>query len=236
MSDTAAITPPPLPKALNGSFCSSCGNPINIKTEICPSCGIRQRKGADKTALALLAFFLGGLGGHKFYIGKYGQGVLYLLFCWTGIPGLVALIEFIIYLCTPSEEIAQKYTSKGPGVVIAFVVCIFGFIFMIGILAAIAIPNFIAYRNKATCVHVETVANTTVAALSDFYADSGLTHVPTYSELVNATGLQPNDNISVRLEGKPGETLIQVYHNTGTCPKGESFVVFIDDEVIGEWQ
>lgn len=236
MSDTAAINPPPLPKVLNGSFCSSCGNPINIKAEICPSCGIRQRKGADKAALALLAFFLGGLGGHKFYVGKYGQGVLYLLFCWTGIPGLIALIEFIIYLCTPGEEIARKYTSKGPGVVIALVVCFFGFIFMAGILAAIAIPNFIAYRNKATCVQVETAANTTVAALSDFYADSGFTHVPTYNELVNATGLQPNDKISVHLEGQPGEIFIQVYHNTGTCPKGESFLVSIQDEIIGEWQ
>jgi len=34
----------------------------------------------------VLAFFLGGLGAHLFYIGKYKRGILYLLFCWTYIP------------------------------------------------------------------------------------------------------------------------------------------------------
>ena len=47
---------------------------------------------------AVLAIFLGGLGIHKFYMGKIGWGVVYLLFCWTGIPAIVALVEGIIYL------------------------------------------------------------------------------------------------------------------------------------------
>lgn len=41
----------------------------------------------------LLALFLGGLGVHKFWQGKTTAGVLYLLFFWTGIPALLALIE-----------------------------------------------------------------------------------------------------------------------------------------------
>ncbi|RJX80311.1 NINE protein [Escherichia coli] len=57
---------------------------------------------------ALLAFFLGGLGAHKFYLGKVGQGFLYL-FCWTFIPAIVAFIEFFIYLCTSDEDFARKY-------------------------------------------------------------------------------------------------------------------------------
>jgi len=93
-----------------------------------------QRKGADKTALALITFFLGAVGGHKFYVGKYGQGILYLLFCWTGISGLVALVEFIIYLCMPAEDIARIYTSKGSGAVVAVVVGVFGFVFIGGVM------------------------------------------------------------------------------------------------------
>jgi hypothetical protein len=31
----------------------------------------------------LLAFFLGGLGAHHFYMGRVGLGVLYAVFCWT---------------------------------------------------------------------------------------------------------------------------------------------------------
>ena len=64
-------------------------------------------------AAVLLAFFLGGIGAHKFYLGRVGQGILYLLFCWTFIPGIIALIEFIIYLCTSDEDFATKYGRVG---------------------------------------------------------------------------------------------------------------------------
>ncbi|AVQ34006.1 MULTISPECIES: NINE protein [Staphylococcus] len=58
----------------------------------------------DKFAYVLLAFFIGGLGAHKFYAKKTGWGVLYLLFCWTGIPGVIAIIEAIIALLRPSDN------------------------------------------------------------------------------------------------------------------------------------
>lgn len=57
---------------------------------------VKPRK--DKTTAGLLGIFLGGLGAHKFYLGKSGQGILYLLFCWTYIPGILGLIEGILYL------------------------------------------------------------------------------------------------------------------------------------------
>ena len=41
---------------------------------------------------------------------------------------------------------------------------------IIGILAAIAIPNFIAYRNKAFCSAAESDGNNVAAALSDYFA------------------------------------------------------------------
>ena len=63
----------------------------------------------SRIAAALLAFFLGGFGVHKFYLGSIGWGIVYLLFCWTFIPSIVAFIEFIIYLCTSDEEFAKKY-------------------------------------------------------------------------------------------------------------------------------
>jgi TM2 domain-containing membrane protein YozV len=44
----------------------------------------------------VLALLLGGLGIHKFYAGHIGLGILYLLFCWTGIPAVIALVEFIL--------------------------------------------------------------------------------------------------------------------------------------------
>ena len=41
---------------------------------------------------------------------------------------------------------------------------------IIGILAAIAIPNFIAYRNKAFCSQAETDANSVAGAIADYFS------------------------------------------------------------------
>ena len=63
----------------------------------------------NRVVAAVLAFFLGGFGIHKFYLGQIGWGIVYLIFCWTFIPAFVAFIEFIIYLCTSDEDFARKY-------------------------------------------------------------------------------------------------------------------------------
>lgn len=63
----------------------------------------------DKIVAGLLALFLGGIGIHKFYLGRTGQGVLYLVFCWTGIPMVAGLIEALIYLTMSHEEFDEKY-------------------------------------------------------------------------------------------------------------------------------
>ena len=56
------------------------------------------KKPVHKVVYALLAIFLGWLGIHKFYAGKPVQGILYILFCWTYIPGIIAFIEGILAL------------------------------------------------------------------------------------------------------------------------------------------
>lgn len=52
-----------------------------------------ERARKDEVVGVLLAIFLGGLGIHHFYLRRDGLGILYLVFCWTGIPSLIALIE-----------------------------------------------------------------------------------------------------------------------------------------------
>ena len=58
----------------------------------------------NKVGYVLLAFFLGGIGIHKFYAGHIILGFIYLIFCWTFIPGFIAFIEFIIGLCKTADE------------------------------------------------------------------------------------------------------------------------------------
>lgn len=96
------------------AFCKECGEIINEKAEICVKCGVRQKQeiiipgGKSRITAALLAFFLGGIGVHKFYMGKTVMGILYLLFCWTFIPAIIAFVEFIILLTESDEAFARS--------------------------------------------------------------------------------------------------------------------------------
>ena len=45
----------------------------------------------------------------QFFIGlveytKNKKGLLYLLFCWTGIPGVIGMVEGILALLKPSDD------------------------------------------------------------------------------------------------------------------------------------
>jgi TM2 domain-containing membrane protein YozV/Tfp pilus assembly protein PilE len=161
--NTAPLTPDHRP-------CEKCGAQILKIAEICPKCGVRQRSPVSKTALLLLTFFFGGIGAHKFYLGKYWQGALYLIFCWTMIPTLIALVEFFIYVFTDSERLNEKYSAHGSAVIVLVAVGVFGF-FMIGILAAIAIPAYTDYQTRARVSAVIISAMPWRIAVQEHYAE-----------------------------------------------------------------
>ena len=98
-------------KGADEKFCSDCGAVIKQKAEICPSCGCRQlpASGRNRVAAALLAFFIGWLGIHRFYLGRTVSGFLYLIFFWTCIPALLAFIETIRLLIMSDADFARRY-------------------------------------------------------------------------------------------------------------------------------
>ena len=65
----------------------------------------------NKTTAGLLAIFLGGLGIHKFYLGQNGLGILYLIFVWTFIPAIIALVDAIRIFSMTDHEF-QSYVKK----------------------------------------------------------------------------------------------------------------------------
>lgn len=84
--------------------------------------GGRPVERKDKVAAALLAFFLGGIGVHKFYLGRTGAGVtmllcslfgFILLFLPTLIVCTIAFVEFIIYLTLSDEDFERRYMPGG---------------------------------------------------------------------------------------------------------------------------
>ncbi|WP_139996613.1 NINE protein [Paenibacillus paridis] len=66
----------------------------------------------SKVTAGVLGILLGGLGIHKFYLGRIGWGIVYLIFCWTYIPALLGVIEGIIYLSSSDEKFHMKYSRK----------------------------------------------------------------------------------------------------------------------------
>lgn len=72
---------------------------------------LESRTGRSKIIAAILAVIFGGAGIHKFYLGKVGQGIIYIIFSWTFIPLVIGVIEGLIYLLMSEQEFNKKYNS-----------------------------------------------------------------------------------------------------------------------------
>ncbi|MBP0012130.1 MAG: TM2 domain-containing protein [Roseofilum sp. SBFL] len=69
----------------------------------------------NKVVAIVLAFFFGWFGAHKFYLGQTFMAVLYLFFCWTIIPGLLSIFDFIGLLLTSDEDFDQRFNGRKAG-------------------------------------------------------------------------------------------------------------------------
>lgn len=65
-----------------------------------------------RTTAAFLAFFLGGIGMHKFYLGQPIMGLLYLVCCMTFIPAIIGLLESMVLFGMSDADFEKKYGLK----------------------------------------------------------------------------------------------------------------------------
>ena len=110
------------------NFCTTCGQAVGRKRSVrkrsskvqtpqvvyvqSPQQEVYVRTKKSKGIALLLCLFLGGFGAHKFYLHSYFLGTLYLLFCWTFIPLLWSIIDFIIMLLIPERLFHKMYDSN----------------------------------------------------------------------------------------------------------------------------
>ena len=97
------------------AYCANCGKEVAPEAEVCLSCGVAIKKANagygnyDKIVIALVCFFLGGLGIHNFMLGETKKGVvkIVLSLCF-GIGSILALIDFIKILMDKYEVNPDK--------------------------------------------------------------------------------------------------------------------------------
>lgn len=113
-------------------FCKFCGSEIDDDCVVCPKCGKQVGplsgtgsngmnkdgsfgpviNGKNKMVAGILGILLGDIGVHDFYLGNTGAGILSILFCWTGIPAIIGLVQGIIILTESDEAFARRVVSK----------------------------------------------------------------------------------------------------------------------------
>ena len=66
----------------------------------------------NKTVLLILIFFLGWLGGHKFYTGNWVWVLIYLSLCTTGASLTFSAIEYLHVICMTKKSFDRKYNKR----------------------------------------------------------------------------------------------------------------------------
>jgi len=77
---------------------------------------VNDRAVFDKLPYGICGILLGSFGINSFIAGNVGMGVLKILFSWTGIPGIVGLIQGILALCRPEAKLRQTGIFSFEGV------------------------------------------------------------------------------------------------------------------------
>ena len=102
------------------NYCPNCGNKVAVWASRCNRCGIsfiseetaaaRDLNGHSKLGMALLAFFLGGLGIHCFVMGEAKKGMFRIILSLAcGLGAWVALIDMILIIIGRYEVDSDKY-------------------------------------------------------------------------------------------------------------------------------
>ena len=102
-------------------FCPNCGSQNDDGASFCKTCGVNLFIQPNKTGVKtisernwlvtlLLCIFLGGIGIHRFYVGKIGTGILMIL--TFGGFGIWILVDLILIATDAFTDIDGLHLNK----------------------------------------------------------------------------------------------------------------------------
>ncbi len=103
-----------------------------------------KAKKVNKTLYAVLTILFGSIGINKFYAGQIKKGILSILFCWTLIPAILSVAEFITVLTEKADKTGKIEVTSERRNKVAFIVSVV--IFVLFIIASI-IPYESLFKN-----------------------------------------------------------------------------------------
>jgi TM2 domain-containing membrane protein YozV len=113
-----------VPPRIEKKFCPNCGTTTTANQAICMSCGVALAGATgqkSKRNAILIGLFLGVLGGHKFYMGSWGWGIVQLVLTLSvvlsWISFIITFVDVIRMIMLSDDEFAMKaasFTNKGP--------------------------------------------------------------------------------------------------------------------------
>ncbi len=110
---------------------------------------------------------------------------------------------------------------------------------VIGILSAIAIPNFIVYKDKAYCTSVETDVHNAFVQTTAWLVDHDQI-TQDYKNALAVTLSENTENLVIELSNDGMSTLrIYAQDKSGKCPKGKSagkpYYAIVTGKGSGDW-
>ena len=91
----------------------------------------------NKTVYAILTILLGSFGINKFYAKKFKKGIACLLFCWTLVPTVLSIAEFITVLTEKADKDGKIAVSSSRRETVLFATSLILFTLLIFVLLSV---------------------------------------------------------------------------------------------------